>query len=168
MVLDSNLKITPDTLDEMKLEDSNRLTHIKDWFYRGVSGHLYMRTIATVEKAGVDTLVDKEYFNGYIPQEIDPLSFEQLDDGWYAKDQNSVYVFRPTSGGMRTIRIDSADVKSFKVIEGHYLYGVDGKHVFREGIIVEGLNPKNLQIIRNEKGDLIELRSDTFSVDTKI
>ncbi|MEI9956710.1 MAG: DKNYY domain-containing protein [Ferruginibacter sp.] len=62
---------------------------------------------------GQDTLVDVTYFNGYFSQEVDPLTFEPLD-GWYAKDKNYVYYYRPVSGGMQISKIDTADSKTFK------------------------------------------------------
>src|SRR3954468_17849350 len=62
--LNNKDKTKIDSLLEIQLQDSNRLTHVRLNFYKSLGGHLYERTIAGVEVEGIDTLVDLEYFNG--------------------------------------------------------------------------------------------------------
>lgn len=95
-----------DTLIQLELADSSKLIHIKGLFYKNQTGHLYHRTFANREIN--DSLVFVEYFNGQLPQDIDPLSFAVFD-GWFAKDKNSVYYYRPTSGGMLISKMEKAD-----------------------------------------------------------
>ena len=146
-----------DLLLQRELADSSELTHIKGIFYRGAEGHLYERTIADREIDGVDSLVSVEYFNGKIPQDIDPLTFEILD-GWYAKDKRFAYYYRPTSGGMLSIKMDKADVKTFKIFQGHYQYAVDKNHVFKDNEILENVNPKTARAIADKTGEILSVR----------
>lgn len=55
------------------------MTHIKIKFYKSNSGQLLESTFSNRILNGVDTLDSVEYFFGKIPQDIDPLTFEQLD-----------------------------------------------------------------------------------------
>jgi hypothetical protein len=147
-----------DTLLELELADSFKLTHIYRQFYKGASGHIYERTFADREINGIDSLVSVEYFNGLLPQDIDPLTFQELD-GWFAKDKNFAYYYRPTSGGMLIEKLDSADAKTFKVLQGHYKYAIDKNYVFEESSTIKDLNPKTLKILRDNKGKIVKLRS---------
>jgi hypothetical protein len=151
-------KTSPNNLVQLELKDSSTLTHIKGLFYRSEQGQLFYRTFADREINGVDTLVSVEYFNGKLPQDIDPLTFEALD-GWYAKDKNSVFYYRPTSGGMYISKLNKADSKTFKVINGHYRLGMDKNYVFDETTIIEGFKPAGLSITKNKEGKVIELIS---------
>jgi hypothetical protein len=146
-------------LAQLELKDSSILIHIKGQFYKSQAGQLFERSFADREVNGVDSLVSIEYFNGKLPQVIDPFTFEQLD-GWFAKDKNFAYYYRPTSGGMLIAKLDSANVKTFKVLEGHYKYAVDKNHVFCETSICENLNPSILKIIRNDQNRIVKLISD--------
>ena len=152
-----------DTLLELKLTDSNKLTLIKDQFYKGSDGHLYQKTMGAKEVIGSDTLVDFIYFNGMIPQDLDPLTFEELN-GWFAKDKKSVYLYRPLSGGMFIEKLDSADVRTFKIIEGDYSYAMDKNHVFSESSILPGLNPSILKIEKDSTGKIVNFvsRNNSF------
>ena len=143
---------------QLELKDSSQLIHVKGPYYRDRSGQLFERTIADREVKGVDTLVAVEYFNGKIPQEIDPLTFEQLD-GWYAKDKNHVYYYRPTSGGMLCAIIEDADAETFKMLDGQYLYAVDSDHVYKETQILENINPAQMIIKKDDKGNIISITS---------
>ena len=148
-----------DTLQQYDLEDSNKLTLIKDLFYKSKSGHLYQRTIAQVvnfDKS--DSLMWREYFNGTIPQDLDPETFEQLD-GWYAKDKNFIYYNRPVSGGMLISKIENADFKTFKVLKGHYQYAADKNHVFEDMNEIDKLNPTSLKINYDQEGKIVSLQS---------
>ena len=110
-------KINIDTLQEYDIDNIGKLTLIKDLFYRSKNGHLYQRTIAQVINFdNPDSLMWKEYFNGTIPQDLDPETFKQLY-GWYAKDKNFIYYYRPVSGGMKVVKIDSADLKTFEILK---------------------------------------------------
>ena len=151
-------EIKQNDLAQLELKDSSLLTHIKGQFYESKPGQLFERTFSDREMKGVDTLVSVEYFNGKTPQDIDPLTFKQLD-GWFAKDKNSAYYYRPTSGGMLTIKLEKADSKSFKILTGQYLYAVDYKHVFRETEILENINPQKMKIIKDNDGKIVKLIS---------
>jgi hypothetical protein len=143
---------------QLELKDSSQLIHVKGAYYRDRSGQLFERTIADREVKGVDTLVSVEYFNGKIPQEIDPLTFEQLD-GWYAKDKNHVYYYRPTSGGMLCAIIEEADAETFKMLDGQYLYAADSMHVYKETQILENIDPAKMIIKKGDKGSIVSITS---------
>lgn len=143
---------------QLELKDSSMLTHVKGQFYKNRAGELFQKTFTDRELAGVDTLVKVEYFNGKLPQDLDPLTFEELD-GWFAKDKYFAYYYRPTSGGMLIVKLDSADCKSFKILAGQYLYAVDNNHVFKETEILENINPQTMEIIKDKDGKIIKLIS---------
>jgi len=158
---DNNSKteeIKRNDLSQLELKDSSLLTHIKRQFYKSKPGQLFERTFSDREINGVDTLVSVEYFNGKVPQDIDPLTFEQLD-GWFAKDKNFAYYNRPTSGGMLTVKLEKADTKSFKILAGQYLYAVDDNHVFKETEMLENINPQKMKIIKDKDGKIEKLIS---------
>jgi len=146
---------------EFELKDSLKLTHIKDQFYKSKTGHLYERTLAQKEVNG--HLTDYEYFNGYFSQEVDPLTFESLD-GWYAKDRNYVYYYRPVSGGMQISKIDTADTKTFHLLAGHYKYAMDKNFFYDEPQIIVGFIPSKTNLKLNSKGRVIEMtyKKETF------
>ena len=151
-----------DTLFQLQydLADSSKLIHIKNQFYRSYSGHLYERTWAQdIKKSTSRSPVFYEYFCGDIPQKLDPLSFVQLN-GWFAKDKNLVYYYRPMDGGMLISIMNSADVKSFKVLKGDYRFATDRNHVYNEAEIIENMNPANLKVIRDKKGKILKLQSN--------
>jgi hypothetical protein len=141
---------------EYAVKDSFKLTHIKDQFYRSKEGHLYEKTIATKEVQGHDTFVDVTYFNGQFSQEVDPLTFQPLD-GWYAKDTNCVYYYRPVSGGMQISKIDTADTKTFKLLVGHYKYAMDKNFFYDEPQIIKGFVPSKTNLKLDNKGRVTEM-----------
>lgn len=151
-------KIIGKDVAQLELKDSSTLKHIKDQFYRNKTGQLFERTFANREVNGIDTLVSIEYFNGKIPQDIDPLTFEQLD-GWFAKDKNFAYYYRWVSGGMLCSKLKQADSRSFKMLAGEYLYAIDKKHVFKETEILDGINPLNMKIVRDKEGGILKIIS---------
>ena len=159
-------EITKNDLAELEHKDSSMLTHIKGQFYKSKPGQLFERTFADREINGTDTLVSVEYFNGKLPQDIDPLTFVQLD-GWFAKDKNFAYYYRPTSGGMLCVKLDSAESKSFKILTGQYLYAVDSKHVFKETEVLENINPLKMKITKDKDGKILKLQSGqtTYTAD---
>lgn len=139
---------------QFELKDSLQLTHIKGQFYKSNTGHLYERTVGVKERNG--HLTDHEYFNGYFSQEVDPLSFKPLD-GWYAKDKNYVYYYRPVSGGMQISKIDTADNKTFKLLAGHYKYAMDKNFFYDEPQIIDGFIPSKTNLKLDSKGRVIEM-----------
>ena len=141
---------------QFDLNDSSKLTHIKDQFYKSTTGHLYEKTWSQQQLKGQDTLSWVLYFNGYISQEVDPLTFEPLE-GWYAKDKNYVYYYRPVSGGMQLSKIDTADTKTFKLLAGHYKYAMDKKFFYDEPEIIEGFAPSKTNLKLDNKGRVIEM-----------
>ncbi len=142
---------------EIDLRDSLQLTHIKNQFYKSKTGHLYERTIGQRDLNG--HLVDHEYFNGKISQEVDPFSFKPLE-GWYAKDKNYVYYYRPVSGGMQILKLEKADVKTFKILDGHYKYGVDKNYFYEDATILKKFKPSITTFEKDEKGKTITLISN--------
>ena len=138
---------------EYVLKDSIYLIFIKNKFYKNKYGHLYDKTEATK-----DGLNYKTYFNGCIPQEIDPITFVELE-GSFAKDKNYVYYVRPTSGGMQMIKIEKADPKTFKIFKGVYKLGVDENYFFDETDIVEGINVKKIKFHINETERTVKIIS---------
>jgi hypothetical protein len=139
---------------QFNLSDSNQLTHIKNEFYKSNIGHLYERTIGVKEVNG--HLTDYEYFNGHFSQEVDPLSFEALE-GWYARDKNYVYYYRPASSGMQISRIDTADTQTFKLLAGHYKYGVDKNFFYDEPEIIQGFLQSKSKLKFDNKGRVTEM-----------
>jgi len=143
---------------ELQLKDSAKLVHVKNQFYRSHSGQLFQLTEAAHDVPGSDTLVNFKYFDGTLPQGIDPLTFKMLD-GWYAKDRNFVYSYRPTSGGMYCFKIDSADYKTFKMLKGETFLAADKKHLYNQGGLVDSINPANMKIKRDKHGWAVEIVS---------
>jgi hypothetical protein len=145
---------------QFELADSQQLTHIKHVFYKSKTGHLYERTMGATEIN--DHLVDYEYFNGQIQQEVDPLTFRPLEGSWYAIDKQNVYYYRPVSGGMRIYKIDGADVKTFKTLDKHhYRYAKDKYHFYQDFNIIENYYPKSTVFQRDERGKTISLSNKT-------
>jgi hypothetical protein len=141
---------------QFDLNYSSNLTHIKDQFYKSATGHLYEKTTAQKESDKPGELKWVDYFNGYFSQEVDPLTFETLD-GWYAKDKNFVYYYRPVSGGMQISKIDTADTKTFKLLAGHYKYAMDKNFFYDEPQIIEGFIPSKTNLKTDNKGRIIEM-----------
>jgi hypothetical protein len=150
------------SISQLELSDSSKLTHIKGLFYKDKNGHLYERTLSDCEINGADTLVTVEYFNGSVLQYIDPLTFRILG-GWYAKDRHFVYYYRPISGGMVAMKIEGADLNTFKILEGQYRYAIDKNHVFQEARILTGIKPNKLQITKDKRGEILKLKSGSTS-----
>lgn len=143
---------------QFELKDSSQLTHIKDQFYKSKTGHLYEKTIGMREIK--NKLTEVVYFNGYFSQEIDPVTFTPLD-GWYAKDKNYVYIYRPVSGGMHLSKIDNADTKTFKLLPGHYKYAKDKKFFYEEGEVIAGFSPSKTSLKLDKKKRVIEMTCKT-------
>jgi hypothetical protein len=138
------------------LKDSSKLMHVKDQFYKSATGHLYEKTWSNRQLQGQDTLSSVLYFNGYISQEVDPLTFGPLA-GWYAKDKSYVYYYRPASGGMQLSKIDKADTKTFRLLEGHYKYGMDKNFFYDESQIIAGFITGKTNLKSDNKGRVIEM-----------
>jgi hypothetical protein len=132
---------------------------VNDLFY-SKDGHLYQLTTRQIVDQS-DTLHWREYLNGQIPQDLDPISFEQMD-GWYAKDKNFVYYYRPLSGGMLIGKIEKADVNTFKILKDCYRHAMDENHVYEDMKIIENLSPSNLKVNYDTDGMLISLQSGTY------
>lgn len=150
---------TENNPSQYELSQKSELTPIYDQFYRNKNGYIYQRTIAQRNING--KLQDVEYFNGVLPQDIDPMTFKQImiknEMTWYAKDKNQIYVSRPTGGGMQINPLKEADWKSFRPLD--YNLAVDKNHYYQEGQIIENFNPNETQIIKNPQGQIIALQS---------
>jgi hypothetical protein len=153
-----------DSLIELSFSDSAELQAVANNFYRNRSGHLYNKTVANHEIDEEDTLVDIPYFNGMIPQDLDPYSFEPIGDSWYAKDKKHIYLYRPTSGGMLIRKVDSVDYASFKPLESAYgSIAKDKQHLIYEGNIVGRLNSKGLKVVW-QNGNVADIVKDGKSI----
>lgn len=141
---------------QFEIQDSLKLKHIKNQFYKSKTGHLYEKTFAQREVNG--HLADYVYFNGYFSQEVDPLTFVELD-GWYAKDKSNVYYYSPTSGGMQISKLEKADTKTFKILKGHYRYASDKNYFYDETEIIKGYKPSNTTFIFDKKNRITEMNS---------
>lgn len=141
---------------EYEFKDSLYLKHIKTQFYKSKTGHIYEKTIAIKEVLGQDTLVDVIYFNGTVSQDVDPITFEPLE-GWYAKDKNNVYYYRPVSGGMILLKIEKADTKTFQILKGHYRYGQDKNNFYDETEIIKNFLPNKTTLKRDNKDRVSEM-----------
>lgn len=151
---DSELKFQKHPI-QYELKDSLQLTHIKNEFYRNKYGFLYERTISQREFNG--RLKAVEYFNGMIPQEINPKLFQQMEDSWFAEDGKNVYYFCPTSGGVQIAKIENADVKTFKILDGNYKYAADKHSFFYENKRIADLIPSKTKQIKDRNGKVIKL-----------
>ncbi len=130
------------------VKDSNDLIHVKNQFYTSNSGHLYEKTWRVKELKDEDTLSWALSFNGSFFQDLDPETFFELN-GWYAKDKNFVYHCRPTSGGMRIIKIDKADSRTFELLKGCYNYAKDKNNFYEDINVIEGFPVKKSIIYTN-------------------
>lgn len=146
---------------QFELTDSGELRHIKKQFYKSVTGHLYEKTTALKESENADTLKPNDYFNGVISQEIDAETFEVLD-GWYAFDKNNIYYYRPVSGGMLNVKLDSADRKTFRILKGQYKYAMDKKYFYNEMTILKNYKPSETIIETDDKGNAILLKQHSL------
>jgi len=144
---------------QFDLKDSLKLVHIKNQFYKSKTGHLYEKTKAQKETGNSNDVKFVEYFNGYFSQEVDPLTFEELT-GWFAKDKNYVYYYRPTFGGMQISKIDNADSKTFKILKGHYKYAMDKKHFFDETEIIENFEPNKTKLYYDKYGKATKMMTN--------
>ncbi|MDI1256499.1 MAG: DKNYY domain-containing protein [Flavobacterium sp.] len=131
---------------DVALSDSLQLTHIRKQFYKNASGHIYDKTFSATPEE------EKVYFNGLLPQEVDPLTFEVLEGSWYARDKKNIYFYRPMSGGMHLFTMVGADYKSFRAMEEDSWNAMDKNHFYDMGNIVEGFYPKTTTVIRDKNG----------------
>lgn len=143
---------------QYELKDSIKLTHIKNEFYKNNTGHLYEKTVGLREVK--NKLVDVTYFNGVLLQEVDPFTFKKLD-GWYAKDKNNAYSYRPVSGGMQISKIKNADPKTFKIVNGHYQYAMDKNHFYDGLQVIEGFEPNKTKLKLDKKQRAISMKSNS-------
>jgi hypothetical protein len=142
---------------QFDLKDSLKLEHIKNQFYKSKTGHLYEKTQAQKETGNPNDIKFVEYFNGYFSQEVDPFTFEPLD-GWFAKDKNNVYYYRPVSGGMLLSKIENADTKTFTILKGHYKYAKDKEHFFDETEIIENFEPNSAKLYFDKNGKATKMK----------
>lgn len=130
---------------EIQLSDSLQLKHIKGDFYENESGHLYHKTISVTPHREIT------YFDGTVSQDLDPYTFKH--EGFYAKDKNSVFTYRPRSGGIQIFKIDEADLETFEEMDGCFC-AKDKNHFYNESEIIEGFVPGKAKIITDKEGKL--------------
>lgn len=67
---------------------------------------------------------------------------------------------------MFCIRMDNADVKSFKLLpDNGGIYGADNNHVFVEREIIEHPDPKNMRVILNKDKHISKIISGNYVLD---
>jgi len=166
----SNKNIEPnpwppsDSLRYVALKDSAKLVHIKNQFYRNKVDTLFEKMYAP--KNPIDLDAGAIGFFRITNQQVDPLTFEVIDDSWFARDKNFVYNYRGNDSGMFCITIPEADVKYFKLLPCNSgIYGADRKHVFKEAEIIEHLDPLNMRVITDKEGDLLKIISGRYMLD---
>lgn len=110
-------------------------------FFKGSDGLLYIQTRGLINPP-------EEYgpvFYKEVP-EIDIPTFEPLcTQGWYARDKNRVYMDHTMTDGRHIYVLEQADAATFTCI--WYRWGKDKNHVYENGIILEGMNPRTMTII---------------------
>lgn len=153
-----------DSLYYVAAEDSAKLTHVKNQFYRDKKGRLFDKMDAPLQADNIDAgLVT---FFRLTDQDIDPLTFETIDGSWYARDKRFVYEYRPNDSGMICIKMENADVRHFKLLSDNSgQYGADRKHVFEETDIIKHLNPLNMRVITDKEGHLLKIISGQYIFD---
>lgn len=142
------------------LKDSLQLTHIKGQFYKNKNGFLYQKTIAQQEQNG--RLTDIEYFNGMLPQEIDPETFQPIGDSWYAKDSKHIYYQQPTGGGLKIILLKNVHSPTFKVLSGCSNYAADSKHFYYRTEEISNFIPAKTTLVKDKNGKVIQLKMNNY------
>jgi len=121
--------------------DSKTYQELAKGFYLGSDHKMYIWTTADDGKEGCRGAP----FFREVPV-VDVASFENLgQEGWYAKDRKNIYIDHLMTDGRHIWVLDSADAGSFQSIG--YRWGKDNKHVFENGIILEGLHPDSMIIL---------------------
>jgi hypothetical protein len=126
------------------ISDSAQFTSIHGQFYKGPEDKLFLRTLKHVEPgSGEKEPTFAEFYHWWIPQSIDPVTFQKLD-GFYSRDKNAVYTMRPTSGGERITELSEADPDNFKVIDDFHGLATDEKNIYVSGSIIEPYTEQRL------------------------
>ena len=77
-----------------------------------------------------------------------------------SKSKKYVYYFRPVSGGMQISKLDKADPKTFKILDGHYKYGMDNNYFYEDADIIKDFKPLKTKFEKDKKGKIIALISN--------
>jgi hypothetical protein len=122
--------------------DLRTYTQLEYPFYRGDDGKLYIMTqnlISPPENYG-------PVFYRQVP-DIDVQTYQEFNaSSDYKKDKNCIYWKYGTTDGT-FIQLVKADLETFQVIQ--FGLGKDKKHVFFQGKIVEGLDPKSVKTYKD-------------------
>jgi hypothetical protein len=123
-------------------------------FYRDSIGGLFIKTQSLLrppEEYGPD-------FYRPVPA-IDIPTYERLcTQGWYAKDKDSVYVVHGTTDGLHIWTLKDADAATFECM--NYRWGKDKNYVFQNGVILNGMNPKNAIVIDADSNGFFNMLKD--------
>lgn len=92
------------------------------------------------------------------------MSFIELD-GWFAKNKNNVYYYRPISGGMLIVKLENADAKTFRIFKGIYTLGIDKNHLYNETDIVKEIDVRNFRVRKNDAKGTIKIISGKNTVE---
>jgi len=152
-----------DDSNYVALKDSAKLVHIKNQFYRNKNGVLFDKMDAPKNPIDIDAGVVT--FFERTDQNIDPITFEIIDDSWYARDKNHIYYYKPSDSGMSCETMEKANVKYFKLLGNSGDIGADNRHVFNNGNLMEHLDPLKMRIITDKDGTLKKIISGSYIYD---
>jgi hypothetical protein len=129
-------------------------------FYLGIDGKMYILT----QSVWIDGAQDEDYswtgksrkseyekpFFRIVPF-VDVPTYRDLEQGYYAKDTNNVYIWYYTSDGNHLGLFHEADAATFRLLGGRWAR--DSTKVFYDGIWLEKLNADDMQILDADTTD---------------
>jgi len=125
-----------------------------DRFHRCADGRLYVKTRALT----AELKPGPEFYREVPP--IDVATYREL--GWYNLDRHRVYIEQETSDGLSIHVLAGADPASFSVFG--YRWGKDARHVWHDGIQLEGLSPAEMIVIPGQDARFFDYVRDTRRV----
>lgn len=129
-------------------------TPVGEKFHSSNDGKLYVRT-----RALDANLKPGEAFYREVPP-IDLPSYKYLD--WYAIDRNHVYIEHESSCGLSISVLEDADPSTFSVFG--YRWGKDSKHVWQNGIMLEGVKAADLVVVPGQDPQFFDYVRDATRV----
>jgi hypothetical protein len=132
----------------------DRYLKVGDKFHRAKDGKLYVKTRAL----DGDLKPGPEFYRE-VPA-IDVASYKSL--GWYAKDRKNVYIEHETSCGLSISVLEAANPATFSVFG--YRWGKDSKHVWQNGIRLEGIKAGELVVVPGQGPQFFDYVRDATRV----
>lgn len=151
-------KSTTVFVDVKEPNDSADYKLLKYNFYLNKEGQLFERKLAMARDSSCNCEFEVYYdstFSIYtddttlkmpLNKIVDINSFVWVDSTEYSKDKNKVFYFHGNSDGGNRVIVDKADPLTFRRL-CEYRWGIDKNYVFYKGDIVQGLNPKHIQVL---------------------